>query len=223
MRLRHVATCRTPPGEGGGSKAQGEGDHPPLERKRKLEREGRSAAKVCTSEARKTGDTPCAARGAVPTSSFRRPYVGAGGVPGEFCISGNHQRSWYERSPEWREGNVCPCVDFIEDFDFTSAAVRQTSWDQKSKPTQGTSCGSAPNGVGQRSRVPIRSMGFDTPSFGGSSPPPIATSRQRFQRQTLLRPVRTFGLPSQSGVLSLNCEMRKLYVSTAQPYPSLRP
>jgi hypothetical protein len=28
----HVPTCRTPPGEGGGSKAQGEGDHPSLER-----------------------------------------------------------------------------------------------------------------------------------------------------------------------------------------------
>lgn len=26
------------------------------------------------------------------------------GVPGEFCTSGNHQRSWYERSLEWHEG-----------------------------------------------------------------------------------------------------------------------
>ena len=78
MPSRHVATCRTPPGEGGGSKAQGEGVHPSLEQKRKLERKGRSEAKVCTSEARKTGDTPCAARGAAPTSGFWAPYVGTG-------------------------------------------------------------------------------------------------------------------------------------------------
>jgi TonB dependent receptor len=26
------------------------------------------------------------------------------GVPGEFCTSGNHQRSWYERSLGWHEG-----------------------------------------------------------------------------------------------------------------------
>ena len=30
--------------------------------------------------------------------------IGANGVPGEFCTSGNHQRSWYERSLGWPEG-----------------------------------------------------------------------------------------------------------------------
>src|SRR5580698_3290821 len=53
----HVPTCRTPPGEGGGSKAQGEGDRPPLEREPQAERKGRSAAEVCTSAARKIGET----------------------------------------------------------------------------------------------------------------------------------------------------------------------
>ena len=61
VETRH-ATCRTPPGEGGGSKAQGEGISPPLEREPEAGRKGRSAAEVCTSEARKIGETPCAAR-----------------------------------------------------------------------------------------------------------------------------------------------------------------
>ncbi len=34
------------------------------------------------------------------TSSIPRSF----GVPGEFCASGNHQRSCYERSLEWHEG-----------------------------------------------------------------------------------------------------------------------
>ena len=63
----HVPTCRTPPGEGGGSKVQGEGYLPPLKRS-EAEWKGRSAAEVCTSAARKIGETPCAARGAEPLS-----------------------------------------------------------------------------------------------------------------------------------------------------------
>jgi hypothetical protein len=39
MPSRHVPTCRTPPGEGGGSKAQGEGYLPPRARRR-AERSG---------------------------------------------------------------------------------------------------------------------------------------------------------------------------------------
>jgi hypothetical protein len=49
-----------------GGKAQGEGYLPCLERKPKAGTESTSAAKVCTSEARKTGETPCAAPGQRP-------------------------------------------------------------------------------------------------------------------------------------------------------------
>ena len=52
----HVPTCRTPPGEGGVARCKG-GVYPPLEREPKAERKGRSAAEVCTSEARKIGET----------------------------------------------------------------------------------------------------------------------------------------------------------------------
>ena len=45
----------------GGSKAQGEGSPHPW-REPEAEWKGRSAAEVCTSEARKIGETPCAAR-----------------------------------------------------------------------------------------------------------------------------------------------------------------
>ncbi len=58
----HVPTCRTPPGEGGGSKAQWGGVSPTLAAQAKPERKGRSEAEVCTSAARKIGETPCAAR-----------------------------------------------------------------------------------------------------------------------------------------------------------------
>jgi hypothetical protein len=51
----HVPTCRTPPGEGGVARRKG-GVSPPLEREPKAERKGRSAAEVCTSEARKIGE-----------------------------------------------------------------------------------------------------------------------------------------------------------------------
>src|SRR5271166_4270753 len=51
----HVPTCRTPPGEGGVARCKG-GVYPPLEREPKADRKGRSAAEVCTSEARKTGE-----------------------------------------------------------------------------------------------------------------------------------------------------------------------
>jgi hypothetical protein len=52
----HVPTCRTPPGEGGVARCKG-GVSPPLEREPKAERKGRSVAEVCTSEARKIGET----------------------------------------------------------------------------------------------------------------------------------------------------------------------
>src|SRR6185437_5796398 len=58
----HVPTCRTPPGEGGGSKAQWGGVSPTLAAQAKPKQKGRSEAEVCTSEARKIGETPCAAR-----------------------------------------------------------------------------------------------------------------------------------------------------------------
>src|SRR5271156_5252950 len=46
----------------GVARRNGEGDLPPLEREPQAERKGRSEAEVCTSAARKTGETPCAAR-----------------------------------------------------------------------------------------------------------------------------------------------------------------
>src|SRR5580658_5790164 len=55
---RHVPTCRTPPGEGGGSKCKERGiSHPGSEADR---------AKGCTSGARKPGETPCAREGQSP-------------------------------------------------------------------------------------------------------------------------------------------------------------
>ncbi len=45
-----------------------------MEREPKAERKGRSAAEVCTSEARKIGEAPCAARGAEPTSEVWFPH-----------------------------------------------------------------------------------------------------------------------------------------------------
>jgi hypothetical protein len=53
----------------GVARRNGEGYLPPLEREPQAERKGRSEAEVCTSAARKTGDTPCAAR------SGRRPLA----------------------------------------------------------------------------------------------------------------------------------------------------
>ena len=50
-RSRHVPTCRTPPGEGGGSKAQGEGYHPPLERSRR--RNGKGEAQRRSAQAKR--------------------------------------------------------------------------------------------------------------------------------------------------------------------------
>jgi hypothetical protein len=46
----------------GVARRNGEGYHPPLEREPQAERKGRSAAEVCTSAARKIGETPCAVR-----------------------------------------------------------------------------------------------------------------------------------------------------------------
>src|SRR5271168_2395811 len=46
----------------GVARRNGEGYLPPLEREPQAERKGRSEAEVCTSAARKTGETPCAAR-----------------------------------------------------------------------------------------------------------------------------------------------------------------
>jgi Helix-turn-helix domain len=46
----------------GVARRNGEGDLPPLEREPQAERKGRSEAEVCTSAARKIGETPCAAR-----------------------------------------------------------------------------------------------------------------------------------------------------------------
>ena len=58
----HVPTCRTPPGEGGGSKCKERGiTHLWSAAER---------AKGCASEARKPGETPCA-RGAAPMSVLR--------------------------------------------------------------------------------------------------------------------------------------------------------
>ena len=48
-----------------------------MEREPKAERKGRSAAEVCTSEARKIGEAPCAARGAEPTSEVWFRYTRA--------------------------------------------------------------------------------------------------------------------------------------------------
>ena len=58
--LNAACTCRTPPGEGGGSKAQGEGSPHRSEATGGAGKDG--AQRVCTSEARKIGEYPCAAR-----------------------------------------------------------------------------------------------------------------------------------------------------------------
>src|SRR5271170_2003339 len=61
-RAWHVPTCRTPPGEGGGSKCKERGiTHPWSAAER---------AKGCTSEARKPGETPCAREGRHPLARF---------------------------------------------------------------------------------------------------------------------------------------------------------
>jgi hypothetical protein len=64
-----VHTCRTPPGEGGGSNCKPRGI-PTLATGAQRKWKGRSAAEVCTSEARKIGEWLAGARGEAPLSSF---------------------------------------------------------------------------------------------------------------------------------------------------------
>jgi hypothetical protein len=78
MPSRHVATCRTPPGGGGGRKAQGEGITHPWSGSGSWERKGRSAAEVCTSESTEDWGYPLRrVIGAAPLSGFSRLYIGA--------------------------------------------------------------------------------------------------------------------------------------------------
>ena len=53
---------------------------PTLGEEAKLERKGRSAAEVCTSEARKIGEWLAGARGYLPLAAFAVAFVLAGGA-----------------------------------------------------------------------------------------------------------------------------------------------
>ena len=75
-----------------------------MEREPKAERKGRSAAEVCTSEARKIGDTPCAARsGQSPLASGSglgsRKRVSAVRVEGGCCGQEQARRGGWRKTP----------------------------------------------------------------------------------------------------------------------------
>src|SRR5258708_11825859 len=95
----HVPTCRTPPGEGGGSKVHWGGVSPTLGAEAKLEWKGRSAAEVCTSAARKTAGNPLRrAIGAEPLSEACLPYL---------CASAHLISGWALRAGTARRDSLC--------------------------------------------------------------------------------------------------------------------
>jgi hypothetical protein len=79
--------------------------------------------------------------------------------------------------------------------------------------------GSAPNVVGQTSPVPYGLWDFDTPSFGGSSPQPLATSRIDVPASNSVSPCSDVRTAFHGQVCShsiAKCESCSVY--RAQPY-----
>ena len=94
-RTRHVPTCRTPPGEGGGSKRKERGiSHP--------KRSGKGGAQRRSAQAKRgrLRETPCAARGAAPLARLvflicaRQRTVFSGSRCGR-----NRPQRWERRTP----------------------------------------------------------------------------------------------------------------------------
>ena len=89
----------------GVARRNGEGYLPPLKREPKAERKGRSAAEVCTSEARKIGETPCAAR------SGQSPLAGLSTLPGAERRNCQGGRCGKERPAEVGSGGCGAAAD----------------------------------------------------------------------------------------------------------------